>query len=257
MFDTIPLPLPWLGQIPGVDLGISSNPSTMTSGSQAISELASQLWDKNWQDALHGQVYKAITRLGLVISALILAIFILRLAKSLIDDETDRAYEQIFWVFVVFLLMFNNGAVLIQGTEAMRFLINKTNSEVLEVVSSDIGVQQQLAVMSNFQNVKQQLAAEAATCDGKTANDEAIVCLNGVRQKIRKTMAEHPEIPRDSTWWKKLTDFANAAALNPFDAAKNAGEVALNGALRTAHRANRVCYHAIAFCVSGCIPNDR
>lgn len=212
-------------------LGQIVDPDTSLNINETLSRATAAVWDSSWQSALNGPLYTTLTRLGLTLAVLCGAVFLLQFTKNMLEDETNRSLSELFWIVVVFVLLFNNGAALAGVTTLMRSMVNTTNEQVIGVISQDIRVDKILSAMANYASVRGQIAELSHRCDSFTTNDKVQECLKKVEQDAQTALNAVPADERAGAWYEQLVKFAAAAIQNPLgtlaDAATTAAATAL------------------------------
>lgn len=157
-------------------------------GSQYISDELNQLWD----DVLGGGLYLTLANLGLLFAVGTLLIFLVQLAKDLIDGEEARSFGELIWPILVLCLLANDAELLANSTKGMRSLINQVNQTILTQTSSSISLQEA------YQKVMVEIGSEdlaraiLAQCASKADPLQQQDCVNNAVEQARASAPTNP-----------------------------------------------------------------
>ncbi len=99
-------------------------------GQQAVTEALNQMWD----DILTSGVWDAMVWVATFFVTGLIALWVVLLVKDSLENELSSEYfSAFFWLFLVLLLLLNQGSLLRDVVLGFRAIINHTNEEVLAV----------------------------------------------------------------------------------------------------------------------------
>ena len=97
-------------------------------------QIVSQNLDTMWNDVLNSGVWDAMVWVGTLFTVGLLTIWVSKVLRDSLNNELSIDYLTSFlWLFLVLLLLINDGANLRNTVLGLRELINLTNEEVLAV----------------------------------------------------------------------------------------------------------------------------
>ncbi len=126
-------------------------------------------WDKRWIDIFDGTngLYQGINKFAAVIVVGAFLFFAVGWIKDAIDRGIFPALPNVLWVFVVFVLLFNNGAMLGSLTLGIRNIINDQTRTVLEVQIGEVSMLEALNDVIVSQQAKTLVQQQYAECEAK------------------------------------------------------------------------------------------
>lgn len=183
---------------------------------EALSKSSAQSWDKVWQVSVHGPVFAAISRSALALAGLLVAVFVIGLAKEWLEDNSFRPINParaIPVVLVVILLVPNgNGAAFV--CDVVRAISNSTNTGLITVLNTDLKVEDQLNVLRQYSRARGQIYELSKQCDNKVRNDERTACLQEVRKQIGNVVSS-VDLGDQSSWLESLQNLASRVIQDP------------------------------------------
>ncbi len=114
----------------------------IASDAAIAADWVSKGFDDLWEQTLNGQLYGAITNVGVLFAVGTLLIFMIQFGKALIEGEESKAIPELIWPLIVILLLGSHGKVLASGTMGLRNMINLTNQTVLDTVVASVRLQE-------------------------------------------------------------------------------------------------------------------
>jgi hypothetical protein len=126
-------------------------------------------WDKRWIDIFDGTngLYQGINKFAAVIVVGAFLFFAVAWIKDAIDRGIFPALPNVLWVLVVFVLLFNNGAMLGSLTLGIRNIINDQTRTVLEVQIGEVSMLEALNDVIVSQQAKTLIQQQYAECEAK------------------------------------------------------------------------------------------
>jgi hypothetical protein len=126
-------------------------------------------WDKRWVDIFDGTngLYEGINKFASVIVVGAFIFFAVGWIKDAIDRGIFPALPNVLWVLVVFMLLFNNGAMLGSLTLGIRNIINDQTQTVLEVQIGEVSMLEALNDVIVSQQAKTLVQQQYAECEAK------------------------------------------------------------------------------------------
>jgi hypothetical protein len=128
-----------------------------------------QAWDKRWLDIFSGSsgLYQGINKFAAIILVGSFIFFALTWVKDAIERGIFPALPNVIWVFVVFVLLFNNGKMLGSLTLGIRNIINDQTKIVLEVQIGEVSMLEALNDVIVSQQAKTLIQQQYAECEAK------------------------------------------------------------------------------------------
>jgi hypothetical protein len=128
-----------------------------------------QAWDKRWLDIFSGTngLYQGINKFAAIILVGSFLFFALAWIKDAIERGIFPALPNVIWVFVIFVLLFNNGKMLGSITLSIRNIINDQTKTVLEVQIGEVSMLEALNDVIVSQQAKTLIQQQYAECEAK------------------------------------------------------------------------------------------
>ena len=126
-------------------------------------------WDKRWTDIFEGTsgLYDGINQFAAVIVVGAFLFFAVGWIKDAIDRGIFPALPNVIWMLVIFVLLFNNGALLGSLTLGVRNIINDQTRVVLEVQIGEVSMLEALNDVIVSQQAKTLIQQQFADCEAK------------------------------------------------------------------------------------------
>ncbi len=126
-------------------------------------------WDKRWLDIFSGSngLYDGINKFAAIIVVGAFIAFAVTWVKEAIERGIFPALPQVLWVFLVFVLLYNNGRMLGSVTLGLRNLINDQTRIVLEVQIGQASMLEALNDVIVSQQAKTIIQQQYAACEAK------------------------------------------------------------------------------------------
>ena len=161
-------------------------------------------WDAQWETVFGGEspgglaLYGSLTNIGeffAVATLLLLVIFLIR------DLNEGKVYslDGLIWPLIVATLLNNNGALLANGTLAMRSLINTVNQQVLTTTLAGVNLNETYRQANGLGNLEQQIAALVQECSSKDG-EELAQCLEQAQLQAQILIEEYQKANGASAW---------------------------------------------------------
>ena len=112
----------------------NSTPGTIVEqgiqGQQAVANAMNDMWN----ELLNSGVWEAMIWVGTFFTTGLIALWVVKLVKDSLDNELSSEYFSAFlWLFLVLILLLNQGSLLREFVLGFRAIINHTNEKVLAV----------------------------------------------------------------------------------------------------------------------------
>jgi hypothetical protein len=144
----------------------NSTSSDILQGGIQSQQLISQAMDDMWTDILTSGVWDAMVWFGSFVGVLLTVIWVVQVTKSSLNNELSLEYFSSFlWLFLVLILLVNDGALLRDSVLGIRGLINFTNEQVLEVQIGSLSLEESfnnIIQTNTLDNWRQQKLSECA-----------------------------------------------------------------------------------------------
>ena len=138
----------------------NSSVNVLNQGIQS-QQIVSQNLDTMWNDVLNSGVWDAMVWVGTLFTVALLTIWVSKVLRDSLNNELSVDYLTSFlWLFLVLLLLINDGANLRNTVLGLRELINLTNEEVLAVQVGSLTLEESfnnVVQSANFNSWVQQL----------------------------------------------------------------------------------------------------
>ncbi len=167
----------------------NSSVNVLNQGLQS-QQLISQNMDTMWNDILTSGVWEAMVWVGTLFTVGLLTIWVSKVLKDSLSNELSIDYLTSFvWLFLVLLLLINDGAGLRTTVLGLRELINLTNEQVLSVQVGNFTLEESfnnVVQSTNFSAWEQQRRME---CESLTDGTVKAKCHQDLDQEIKETEA--------------------------------------------------------------------
>ncbi|KYC34641.1 hypothetical protein WA1_50455 [Scytonema hofmannii PCC 7110] len=182
-------------------------------GAQLVAEGFNELW----QETLNGNLYGSMCKVGQFFALATLALYMVELGKSWINQEDMKALSSWIWPIIVVGLLTNNGALLRTGTLSIRNYINIVNNDVLEFTAA--GANLEVAFNRAVGNIalQQQVGAAQERCRSIQGNtQDVITCLQQAEAELQTSAPDlfKGSAPDSGSWefnpLKSLSDAKDA-----------------------------------------------
>ena len=138
----------------------NSSVNDLTQGIES-QQIVSENLETMWNDVLNSGVWDAMVWVGSLFTVALLTIWVSRVLRDSLNNELSVDYLTSFlWLFLVLLLLINDGANLRNTVLGLRELINLTNEEVLAVQVGSLTLEESfnnVVQSANFNSWVQQL----------------------------------------------------------------------------------------------------
>ncbi|MBD1822953.1 hypothetical protein H6F51_10685 [Cyanobacteria bacterium FACHB-DQ100] len=126
-------------------------------------------WDARWTDIFNGAngLYNGINAFAATILVGAFVFFAVGWVKDAIERGIFPALPDVIWVFVIFALLFNNGAMLGSMTLGIRNIINDQTRKVLEVQIGEVSMLEALNDVVVSQQAKALIQQQYTECEAK------------------------------------------------------------------------------------------
>lgn len=151
-----------------------------------------EAWDARWKDIFDGTngLYNGINSFAAVILVGAFIFFAVGWVKDAIERGIFPALPEVLWLFVIFALLYNNGAMLGSLTLGMRNLINAQTQVVLTVQIGEVSMLNALNDVIVSQQAKAQIQQQYAECEAKEGKAQ-IDCFQAAGQQAQKIVEEY------------------------------------------------------------------
>ncbi|MBF2050776.1 MAG: hypothetical protein IGS54_26005 [Elainella sp. C42_A2020_010] len=162
-------------------------------------EAVQEAWNERWTDIFDGAngLYLGITEFAAVIVAGAFIFFAVIWIKNAIERGILPALPEVLWVFVVMVLLFNNGALLGSTTLGIRNLINAQTRIVLDIQIGEVSMIEALNDVILSQQAKSEIQQEYAECEAKEGQAQ-IDCFVDAGESAREKLETEF---RAKGWW--------------------------------------------------------
>ena len=164
----------------------NSSVNVLNQGLQS-QQLISQNMDTVWNDILTSGIWEAMVWVGTLFTVGLLTIWVSKVLKDSLNNELSVDYLTSFvWLFLVLLLLINDGAGLRTTVLGLRELINLTNEQVLSVQVGDFTLEESfnnVVQSTNFQSWEQQRRME---CESLTDETTKAQCHQDLDDEIKE-----------------------------------------------------------------------
>ncbi len=162
-------------------------------------EVIAEAMNTMWNDILNSGVWEAMIWVSTFFALGLVAIWVVKLVKDSLSNEISSDYfSAFFWLFLVILLLLNNGAALREVVLGLRAIINHTNEQVLAVQVDNVSLEDhfnEVVTSSTLDGWYQQEYAEClAITDEKNKQD----CIDELNKKAEETS---DDIASERSWW--------------------------------------------------------
>ena len=149
-------------------------------------QIVSQNLDTMWNDVLNSGVWDAMVWVGTLFTVGLLTIWVSKVLRDSLNNELSIDYLTSFlWLFLVLLLLINDGANLRNTVLGLRELINLTNEEVLAVQVGSFTLEESfnnVVQSANFNSWVQQKTIECESLPDESAKAK---CKQDLTQEIQ------------------------------------------------------------------------
>ena len=163
----------------------NSSVNVLNQGLQS-QQIVSQNLETMWNDVLNSGVWDAMVWVGTLFTVALLTIWVSKVLRDSLNNELSVDYLTSFlWLFLVLLLLINDGANLRNTVLGLRELINLTNEEVLAVQVGSLTLEESfnnVVQSANFNSWVQQKTIECESLTDETAKAE---CQQELAQEIQ------------------------------------------------------------------------
>jgi hypothetical protein len=191
--------LSYSNALPGLSLAEVGGGIGIIQDSTEKLDAVQEAWNERWTDIFDGSngLYLGITKFATVIVAGAFIFFAVIWIKNAIDRGFLPAIPEVLWVFVIMVLLFDNGALLASTTLGIRNLINAQTQTVLDVQIGEVSMLEALNDVILSQQAKSEIQREYAECEAKEGQAQ-IDCFVDAGERARgKLEAEF----RAKGWW--------------------------------------------------------
>jgi nitrate reductase NapE component len=172
----------------------------VTGGSTILKDSIEQLskvqaaWDARWKDIFDGTngLYSGINAFAAVILVGAFIFFAVGWVKEAIERGIFPALPDVIWLFVIFVLLYNNGAMLGKLTFGMRNLINDQTQVVLKVQIGEVSMLNALNDVVVSQQAKAQIQQQYAECEAKEGQAQ-ISCFQEAGKQAEAIVTEYEQ----------------------------------------------------------------
>jgi hypothetical protein len=200
----------------------------MEQGQLAQTAIASGM-DQLWESVLNGGVYTAICQLGVIFAVGSLVFFLVKLGKSLMEDEHWGGMSELIWPLLVAILLANQGAMLRQGVLGLRGMVNDLNGQLLSSLNAQITLQAAYQQVMGEVGAEAQIQALLGQCSAIADIGEQQLCYDQAAQQAQTLANALPQQP--SGWFQRMLDGVQSLNLGQAISAPISGvlQVALQG----------------------------
>ena len=148
-------------------------------------------WDQRWIDIFGGAngLYLGINEFASVIVVGAFIFFAVGWVKAAMERGIFPALPDVFWVLMVAVLLFNNGAMLGSLTLGMRDLINAQTQTVLDVQIGEVSMLEALNDVVVSQQAKAVIQQQYAECEAKEGQAQ-IDCFLEAGERARQILQQ-------------------------------------------------------------------
>lgn len=158
-------------------------------GQQAVANAMNLMWN----DILTSGVWEAMIWVGTFFTAGLIAIWVVKLVKDSLDNELSSDYFASFlWLFLVLILLLNQGALLRDCVLGLRGIINLTNEKVLSVQIGGMTLEDSFNNIITANSFDSWLQQEQAKCNGISDPIQKTQCENDLQQKAQQKNQQLP-----------------------------------------------------------------
>ncbi len=174
----------------GIKVVAQTDNSSVNIPKQAIQsqQIVSQNMDAMWNDILNSGIWEAMVWVGTLFTVGLLTIWVSKVLKDSLNNELSVDYLTSFvWLFLVLLLLINDGAGLRTTVLGLRELINLTNEKVLSVQVGNLTLEESfnnVVQSTNFNSWEQQRRME---CESLVTEATKANCHQELGQEIKET----------------------------------------------------------------------
>ena len=162
-------------------------------------EVIAEAMNTMWNDILNSGVWEAMIWVATFFALGLIGIWVVKLVKDSLTNELSSDYfSAFFWLFLVLLLLLNNGAALREVVLGLRSIINFTNEQVLAVQIDSVSLEDhfnQVVTSSTLDGWYQQEYAECLAITDETDQQDCIDKLN------KEAEEKSEEISDEGSWW--------------------------------------------------------
>ena len=150
-------------------------------------QIISQNMDTLWNDILNSGVWEAMVWVGTLFTVGLLTIWVSKVLKDSLSNELSVDYLTSFvWLFLVLLLLINDGAGLRTTVLGLRELINLTNEKVLTVQVGNFTLEESFNNVVQSTNLKSWEQQRRMECDSLTDGETKDKCYQDLEEEIKE-----------------------------------------------------------------------
>jgi hypothetical protein len=168
----------FIAQIGGSDLLESQ-----LSASQDIA----QLWDEQWNFFMGGDLYAALTEVGVLFAVGTLLMMMTVFAKQMLQDGViGQPLEMMIWPLLVTVLLANEGMILSNATLSLRNVINGVNEQVLSITQEGTEIRETYRQAIGYAALEDWAGQILAQCQSLKTTEEQRACLEEQYETVRR-----------------------------------------------------------------------
>ncbi len=205
-------------------------PDVVGNGAAAVSQAISETWSQVWQISVHGALFQEVSRLALGLAGILIAIYVVSIAKEFAEDEGRKIInlDKVLPLVLVILMLSGGGAGAAKLCDLVRFAWNATNTQALNAINAQVNIEHQLDVLSQYQKFNGQTAGLATECNNIVRNDQRTRCLENAEKQAQALMGQINLGDMAANWQKEFQDVLAKTIQNPLQEAQDlAGKAAL------------------------------
>ncbi len=163
----------------------NSSVNVLNQGLQS-QQIVSQNLQAMWNDVLNSGIWEAMVWVGTLFTVVLLTIWVSKVLRDSLNNELSVDYLTSFlWLFLVLLLLINDGANLRNTVLGLRELINLTNEEVLAVQVGSLTLEESFNNVVQSTNFNSWVQQRRTQCNSLTDAQAQAKCNQDLNQEIK------------------------------------------------------------------------
>lgn len=182
----------------------------------------SKSWDFVWEQVLNGPLFEEINRIGVIIAAACLLLWVISFARKWLESESGGMsfFQELIFPIIVIVLLSNNGANMRSLSMSMRNVINGINVQMLEKVAAKLNIEQITLELADYAAVEGQFGNLRSQCSSIIDQKKLVQCLKLQGEAQQGILDVYRSKYGDSVRIKRLEALKAEASKDPVQAAE-------------------------------------
>lgn len=157
-------------------------------------ELSEAAMDDMWEALFVNNtlLYNQLVETATIINIVAFPFVMMSFGHAVRDQNSAKAAEIIAWVFVVYILLYNGGAMLKQTTMGIREIINKEAIALLEVQVDDLTIRDAMRDVILTEQLRDRISDIYTECEAKEGSAQ-LECISEASEYAEKMVTEYEE----------------------------------------------------------------